>query len=561
MDRRAFLTSLAAAGLSPLAGCSRPAQQHLPPGRLSGASADWGHALREPDKLPPPSETLRIPVAIVGGGIGGLSAAWKLAKSGCKDFLLFELEAEPGGNARAGRNAVSEYPLSAHYLPLPAPEARAVRELLAELGVLEGDPFARRPRYDERYLCAVPQERLYRNGWWEDGLLPHVGVAAAERAQYRRFYALMAAFRQRRDDGRPAFALPMENSSRASDLLALDRLTMRDWLRAQGFDSPHLHWYVDYACRDDYGTGSGETSAWAGIHYFACRSGEAQDAAGDTVLTSPGGNAWLARGLADSIRTHAGEQVMTGTLAWRVQEAGEHIAIDLWQPTAQRSVRVLAGHLIWAAPLFIVPYVFSGHERLANAARRFTAVPWLIANLTLSHAPEDRAGVPLAWDNVLYDSPGLGYVVATHQMIRQWPQRTVWTYYRAVSGQAPSAGRTQLEAMSYAHGAEQVLSDLERAHPDIRQATEYIDIYRNAHAMVRPAPGLIWGPERRLFADSGKRTGERLHFAHADVSGFSLFEEAQYRGVLAAERVMRQLGRNFVSSLVPSARADSPASA
>lgn len=554
MDRRIFLTSLAAAGLSPfvsLTGCARSAPQRLPPGALSGPSADWGHLLRTPEKLPPPSETLRIPVAIVGGGIGGLSAAWKLAKSGFRDFLLFELEAEPGGNARAGRNAVSEYPLSAHYLPLPPPEAGAVRELLAELGVLEGDPFARRPRYDERYLCAAPQERLYRNGWWEDGLLPHIGVAAGERAQYARFHALMDAFRARRDGGRPAFALPMENSSRAADLLALDGLTMRDWLLGQGLDSPHLHWYVDYACRDDYGTGSAETSAWAGIHYFACRSGEAQDAAGDTVLTSPGGNAWLARGLADSIRARAGERVMTGALAWRVQEKreydGERVAIDLWRPAAQRTLRVLAEQLIWAAPLFLVPYVFAGNERLAKAARRFTAAPWLIANLTLSRPPEDRAGAPLAWDNVLYDSPGLGYVVATHQTLRQWPESAVWTYYRALSDQPPSAGRAQLEAMPYEYWAEQALSDLERAHPDIRQVTTHIDIHRNAHAMARPVPGLIWGRERPLFAGGGAR----IQFAHADVSGFSLFEEAQYRGVLAAERVLRRLGRRFASSLAP----------
>ena len=106
--------SLTAAGLSPLAGCARQETRRLPPGVLSGASFNWGHLLREPEKLPPPSETLRVPVAIVGGGIGGLSAAWKLARSGFKDFLLFELESETGGNARAGRNALSEYPLSAH---------------------------------------------------------------------------------------------------------------------------------------------------------------------------------------------------------------------------------------------------------------------------------------------------------------------------------------------------------------------------------------------------------------------------------------------------------------
>ena len=72
-----------------------------------------------------------------------------------------------------------------------------------------------------------------------------------------------------------------------------------------------------------------------------------------------------------------------------------------------------------------------------------------------------------------------------------------------------------------------------------------LDVFRNAHAMVRPVPGLIWGEARQRFAADS----EHLRFAHADVSGFSLFEEAQYRGVLAAERTLHRLGLSFTTSL------------
>ena len=503
-----------------------------------------GHQLREPN-FPPPSETRQIPVLIVGGGIGGLSAGWKLAKSGFKDFLIAELETSAGGNSRAGRNEVSAYPLAAHYLPLPTREATAVRELLAELGVLQGDPRAERPRYDERYLCAEPQERLYRDGWWQEGVVPHQGVSAAEREQYQRFHALMDGFKQRRDGGRRAFAIPMALSSTAPDLLALDQFTMRDWLVKQGFDSPHLHWYVDYACRDDYGTSSAKVSAWAGIHYFACRNGEAQDAADDTVLTTPGGNAWLADGLVQSIRSHAGDRLLTGAMAIRVAKADGRMDVDLWLPAENRSLRVSAEHLIWAAPLFLIPHVFAGHDDLKSAARHFTHAPWLVANLTLSRFPENRAGVATAWDNVLYDSPALGYVVATHQQMRLRAGATVLTYYHALSAMTPQQGRAALLATPREVWAEQILADLERPHPDIRQVTTRLDIFRDGHAMVRPLPGMIWSEARRLFAADSPR----LRFAHADVSGFSLFEEAQYRGVLAAERTLHRLGKQFTTSL------------
>lgn len=548
MDRRDFLTSLAAAGLatgvSGLSGCADKAKLPLPPGDLLGPSLDFGHRLRD-GGLPEPSETRHVPVLIVGTGIGGLSAGWKLAKSGFSDFLMVELESEVGGNSRAGRNTVSAYPLSAHYLPLPTMEATAVRELLAELGVLQGDPRAARPRYDERYLCATPQERLYRNGWWQEGIVPPLGVSAAEREQYRRFFAQMEHYKQRRDGDRRAFAIPMELSSRAPDLLALDGVTMRDWLLAKGFDSPQLHWYIDYACRDDFGTRIGETSAWAGIHYFACRNGEAQDAASDTVLTTPGGNAWLAEGMASSIRERAGDRLLTGALAWRVGRANGRVQVDLWQPAEKRTLRLEVDQLIWAAPLFMLPHVLVGDENLKTAARSFSHAPWLIANLTLSRHPEERAGHAMAWDNVLYDSPGLGYVVATHQQMRLHPGATVLTYYRALSDQTPTQGRAALLGTTREAWAEQILAELEGPHPDIRRIVTRLDIFRSGHAMVRPLPGLIWGEARRRFAADEAQ----LRFAQADVSGFSLFEEAQYRGVLAAERTLRHLGHPFTTSL------------
>ncbi|WP_300453958.1 NAD(P)-binding protein [Accumulibacter sp.] len=547
MDRRDFLISIAAAGAATLGGC-HDGPPPLPPGELLATSFDLGHRLHSAD-LTPPSETRRLPVLVVGAGIAGLAAGWKLAGAGFADFLLVELENEAGGNSRAGRNPVSAYPWGAHYLPLPGRGALAVRELLAELGVLQGDPRAARPVYDERFLCATPQERLYRNGRWQEGLLPQNGVAAAERRQYQRFAELVEGFRQRRDaGGRPAFALPMALSSRSPDLLALDRVTMRDWLLAQGLDSPRLNWYVNYACRDDYGTGSAAVSAWAGLHYFACRDGEAQNASGETVLTAPDGNAWLARGMLRSISERVGDRLLTGALVFRVtggDNPGGPLAVDVWLSAEQRTLRLLAEQLIWAAPLFLVPHVFAGREALKAVARDFSYAPWLVANLTLSRFPDDRAGAPPAWDNVLYEAAGLGYVVATHQRLRRWPGATVLTYYRPLDELTPQQGRAALRDTSREVWAEQILAELERPHANLRQLTTRLDVFRHGHAMVRPLPGLIWGEARRRFAADG----ERLRFAHADVSGFSLFEEAQYRGVLAAERTLRRLGLRFRSSL------------
>jgi len=63
--------------------------------------------------------------------------------------------------------------------------------------------------------------------------------------------------------------------------------------------------------------------------------------------------------------------------------------------------------------------------------------------------------------------------------------------------------------------------------------------------MARPVPGTIFGAARLSLTQSHAP----LWLAHSDLSGFSLFEEANYQGIAAAEEVLRHLGIGFESSL------------
>jgi len=528
-SRRDFLRSL---GMLALAGCAPRSGETLPPGELLGMDFALGHRLRD-GGFPEPSETRRIGIAIIGGGISGLSAAWRLGKAGFEDYLVLELEKEAGGNSRSGQSPLVAYPWAAHYLPLPPPEAVWVRELLAETGVLISGKDAAKPIYDENFLCATPQERVFKDGVWHEGLLPTSGVDTAERQQQQAFHARMEELKHARGkDGRKIFALPMQDSSADPEWLALDRITFKQWLLDNGFSAPTLHWLANYACRDDFGTRHDQTSAWAGLHYFACRSGEAQNAAPDHVLTAPDGNGWLTRAL----MRPCGERLKTGIAVWRLREQKHAIEIDCWLAAEKRSLRLVADKAIWAAPAFLLPRVWGeAPAPLKAAARAGEYAPWIVANLHLSDFPKEGHGTPLAWDNVLYDSPGLGYVVATHQLIRRQLPGTVLTYYRALTDQHPVAWRLQLLALSRESWVKAILDDLSRPHADIRSLVIRLDVFRYGHAMRRPVPGSLWGKERRLLADF---VSPRLTLAHADLSGFSIFEEAQYRGIVAAERLL-----------------------
>jgi hypothetical protein len=87
----------------------------------------------------------------------------------------------------------------------------------------------------------------------------------------------------------------------------------------------------------------------------------------------------------------------------------------------------------------------------------------------------------------------------------------------------------------WAYWKEAILHDLERVHFDIRRCVSRIDIMRMGHAMIRPVPGSIFSAERQRLT---KRQG-RILFANSDLSGISIFEEAQYHGVKSAEELLQ----------------------
>lgn len=491
MRRREFLAgSLILAGLAATGCTARPPRAIA--GEIAGASWKLGHRVREGER-PKPRRTLKTEVAILGGGVAGLSAAWRLRRGGLEDFLLCELESELGGNSRSATYPAGRAPWAAHYLPVPGPEALALGELLRELDVLENG----RPR--DEYLCHEPQERLYLHGRWHDGLFPHAGAS-------RRDLDQLQAFRAEIDRLRGAgFRIPATLSTR--EHMELDRISMAEFMASSGWDSVPLRWWVEYGCRDDYGCSLETTSAWAGLHYHAAR------AADEELLVWPEGNAWLT----DRLAAPLGERALTSCLVRQVGRDGTCLV-----ETPEQALEIRARRVIFCLPTFLRPYLLGEKPRPA-----FSYAPWTVANLCLE-AREDSW-----WDNVLYDSSSLGYVVATHQSLATRPGPTVWTWYRPHLGD-PARTREELLERSWESWRDEVLEDLRRPHPDLAERLERLDVMVLGHAMVRPVPGLISSGE----LESARRPVGAIHFAHSDLSGLSIFEEANYHGVRAAEEVL-----------------------
>ncbi|MFN9603265.1 MAG: FAD-dependent oxidoreductase, partial [Planctomycetota bacterium] len=319
ISRRELIGSLLGLSAATLAGCSKTETAEIE-GDLLSPDFETGHRLRDHGaSIAAIREWNEVPVAIVGGGIAGLTAGWRLQRSGYSDFVLLELEDRVGGTSSSGSRESFQFPWGAHYITTPLPENIPLIEFLQEMGVVENIAPDGDPIIAEEYLCRDPEERIYAEGTWREGLFPVQGASQDDLDQVADFHERMLAWALKRDaNGKRWFALPIAHCSDDPEPRSLDQISMLQWMQEQGWDSPRLRWYVDYACRDDYGLSIDRTSAWAGILYYASRlrreSRQSQD-----VITWPSGNGRIVEYLRDKLKS----RIQSRKLVYRIQPSAD----------------------------------------------------------------------------------------------------------------------------------------------------------------------------------------------------------------------------------------------
>jgi hypothetical protein len=566
MKRRSFILASGTAGAAAATGVGFWRWQEIP-SRVFYPGRAIGHRLRDmkPPDWPAPTAEYTTDVVIVGSGIAGLTTAWRLAREGCTRFALVT-GPEPHGNAASGIATVGgervRYPTGAHYLPLPSMESTHVRTMLADFGVLVDGAETTTPSYDERVIVHAPDERLFRDGRWQEGLVPDDGRApsrttargatgippkrspVAAGSTMERFFQTVDALRQARGgDGRKVFAVPIAKSSADPHWTALDGVSFAAWLAGEGYDDPALLWYLDYCCRDDYGARASQVSAWAGLHYFAARDGDARNADRGAVLTWPEGLDAMADRLdAAAFAPQGGKPPplrLDGT-ALSIRDTASGVEVLCMRLDGERlsTYRVRARRAVAAMPLAVAKHVVAelrsdGYDPREHAPR---VAPWLVANVVMNRFPAEADGADLAWDNVLFGSDGLGYVVATHQAIRVAPPvGTVFTTYRAFGDGDPDAARRWMDRAPAEEIATRATDELRQVYGwRLAPCVERVDVTLRGHAMATPTPGSLANRGLRALRDAD---GPIL-YAHADLSGYSVFEEAAWWGWQAAGRIL-----------------------
>ena len=539
-SRRAVLQSVPAA-LGSMVGCpsARPTTPTL---AFVGPDPERGHVLRAAAaSVEVPAVREGVGVVIVGAGVAGLTAAWRLHREGFTDVRVLELEDAIGGTARWGTLPRSPYPMGAHYLPVPHASFVALQTLLEDLGLVVGHHADGTPEYDPRAVVRAPLERHRHRGLWHEGLYPASGADAAALAEFERFRQRVRELDRSDDQGRRLFDLPLWRSS--PELRSLDALTMAQWLDREGFADWRVRWLCDYGCRDDYGCTIEQASAFAGLHHFVARGVE--DERDRMLLSWPQGNGALCERMA--ARIDLGDRLHTGVAVLRIDP--ENGTVVAWNATTGATSAYQADVILWAAPRFVLRHVLPpGRDPLAPDVLTYT--PWLVANVEVARPPTGT-GAPLSWDNVEVGGDHLGYVVANHleDLVERRQPGAVLTYYEpwpADDLAGLDSRRAALLSATLGELAEHVITQLTGMHGTIAADVRSVHICRWGHAMVRPTPGALFSPA----AQAARAPIGRVVPCAADVGGLPLFEQAFALGVAAGEHALTTLGHR-VTPMIP----------
>ncbi|AZA79089.1 NAD(P)/FAD-dependent oxidoreductase [Chryseobacterium sp. G0186] len=491
--------------------------------KITGTNHILGHQLWAKD-FPQFSEVIHTQYLIVGGGISGLSACRTFHQNNKHDYLLLEMEDHLGGNSSNGENKVSKFPLGAHYLPLPNKENTEIIEFLTESGICQGIDDNGEPILDEYQMTFPQQERLFYKNSWQNDIVPQKGISKEVQNELTRFFTMMDEFRLKKDlKGNYWFAIPVHDSSREDEVLQLEKILFKDWLKEHHFRSEELLWLLDYSCRDDYGLGIDYVSAWAGIHYFAGRKNNWSKKYKDQVFTWPEGNARLTQ----YFSKYSKGKFLTKCLVFEVK-INDKVEVLYFDNTQKKTKKIIAEKVLFASPQFVNERILTDRK-----VQSFQYVPWLLTTITLKN--EFGGDEELAWDNVIYGSSGLGYIYDQHQNLSQVMGEKVITYYKSFSTNDCKKARRKLYSMKEAELKDLVVDDLKKAHPLIEDFILEMQFHKIGHAMIAPIPNQIFGEDAEKAKES---IDGKIFFAHSDLSGISIFEEAFYQGMRTAKQMM-----------------------
>ncbi|MGA7697555.1 MAG: FAD-dependent oxidoreductase [Candidatus Sulfotelmatobacter sp.] len=454
------------------------------------------HQVRDGRVFSRPPASARHDVVIVGGGVSGLAAAYRLQH---RDFLLLEKEPHWGGNAYEMEYEGNIYGTGSAFLTKDEYAYAFSKEIGLEMLPIDSSD------------ASIIRGELVPDTWG-DGLdkLPY---APPVRESFKKFKKEMLAIDVEKR-GKEVYEKPF------SDFL-------------KGYPEELKLWWDNFG-PSNWGATSEETTAGLAIEALQEMVEESRT---DDRYTWPGGLGAITKKLADILLPKYKDRMQTGATTVAVVSEKEQVLVTYMLGGELKTVAAKA--VIMATPKFITRRIVEGlPEKQSDAMHQIRYIPYPVVNLIFDK-PVFNHG---------YDTwcPGNAFtdVVVADWVIRKQPgYQQKFNILSCYTPMKEDERGYLLNEIGARRIAANVLSDFQKLMPGLNVDPIEVHIYRRGHPLYMSTPGLY-----TQVQPLARQPLDRVFFANTDSEGP---ESTTNTGILAAQRAVKEVEARLAGRPAP----------
>jgi protoporphyrinogen oxidase len=505
-NRRDFIKFVVAGAVT--AGCpidmsllaEQPDEAHRSATDLDGEDNRICHQVRDGKVFTRPPASARHDAVIVGGGISGLAAAYRLQHL---DFLLLEKEPHWGGNAYAMEYEGCAYGTGSAFLTKDEYAYQFAKEIgLEPLAINSSD-------------ASIIRGELVLDTW--GGGLDKLPYPEPIRDGFKKFK-------------KEILAIDLEKSGKE-----LSNTPFSDFMK--GYPPELKQWWDAYG-PSNYGAESDDAAANVGILELQSMADESH---ADNRYTWPGGLGAISKKLQDILEAKDKGRMQAGATIVAVVPGKEEVQVTYVLAGELKTVSAKA--VIMATPKFITRRIVEGlPEKQRDAMQQIRYIPYPVVNLIFDKAVFNYGYDTWCPGNAFTDIVVADWVVQKQPGYKQ--KFNILSCYTPMPEEKRSLLLTENGARSIAAN---VLTDFQKLIPGLNVDPVEVHIYRRGHPLYMSTPGLFTEVQPLV-----RHPMDRIFFANTDSQGP---ESTASEAILAAQRAAKQVTARLAGKPAPKEKA------